>query len=139
VEKPDPKLIEDLFKTLQSFELFPGDQENWTVELVDESDPAGAIVFKDAEGNPKMWMPQDVYWRFLEHHKLKKAAIATELVELRFHQPTDDNELTCFICGRFACDQEAVVYTTTRQGQKARTAYGKHSDCKISQVKMGGG
>jgi hypothetical protein len=40
-----------------------------TVELVDEDDPDGAVVFRDADGRPTMWMPHDVY----EHFKLRPA------------------------------------------------------------------
>jgi hypothetical protein len=36
-----------------------------TVELVDEDDLDGAVVFKDEDGNTTMWMPRSVYDQFM--------------------------------------------------------------------------
>ena len=132
-EKPTSEAILELHKTLQSIELFPGDKTNWTVELMNEEDLEGPIVFKDEKGSAKMWMSQEVYAQFKRLPQTPE--LLTEWVLLHFKH-TDDKELTCFICGRFECDQEAVVYTTTRQGTKSRTAFGKHTGCKIEQVRV---
>lgn len=129
MEKLDPKTLKDLFSTLQGFELFPGDKTDWTAQLLNEEDLEGPVVLKDGEGHDKLWMDQDTYRKFLE----LKAPPVEVMVVLNF-KSTDDKELTCFVCHRFDCNQEAAVYTTTRQGQKARTVYGKHSACKIEPV-----
>lgn len=35
--------------------------EATTVELLDEGDPDGPVVFRDERGYPTMWMPRAVY------------------------------------------------------------------------------
>jgi hypothetical protein len=36
-----------------------------TVELLDENDPEGMVVFKNKEGRPTVWMPRPVYDYFV--------------------------------------------------------------------------
>lgn len=56
--EPLPKTdIAALFETLYTC----GTGHDWTAELVDENDPNGAVVLKDKDGTPRMWMPRDVY------------------------------------------------------------------------------
>lgn len=70
--KPPQESLTELFKTLESVKLFPSDETNWTVQLMNEEDPEGPVVFKDENGQDKMWMPQDIYQQFLELAKHSK-------------------------------------------------------------------
>jgi len=37
-----------------------------TVELVDEDDPDGMVVFKDKNGTPQAWMSVEAYWGLVD-------------------------------------------------------------------------
>lgn len=59
-----PASAQDLAKAfLGEVESFGfGDMSGWTVELVNEENLDGPVVFKDASGYPKMTIPQRLYW-----------------------------------------------------------------------------
>jgi len=58
---PTPEQLKELHDLLEANMRPRAKEEGWTAELLDESDPDGAVVLKDRRGNIQMMMPRSVY------------------------------------------------------------------------------
>ncbi len=60
-DTPTEQDLKEAFDLLSAYDSLRRPKKPTTVSLVDENKPEGLVVIRDADGNPWMCMPREVY------------------------------------------------------------------------------